>query len=566
MPACRFYYFLWLLLLTLMAASAKSQLCTGSLGDPVVNISFGTGDNPGPVLASAHTTYSYTTDLCPPDGSYTIVNSTSNCFGNTWHTVTEDHTPGDQNGYMMLVNGSVTPDFFYLDTIRNLCSGTTYEFSAWIMNILRAAACGGAGNLPKITFSIETTSGIVITSYSTGDIAAAAAPVWNQYGFYFALPAGVSDLVLRMTNNAPGGCGNDLALDDITLRPCGPLLGVNSLNGNGNNHYCPGRNFTINGNVQGGFANPDFQWQQSFDNGTSWIDLPGANTINYAGNLTNAGSYLFRMTVAAAGNIAIARCRIASKGADIIIDSLVYSVSNSSPACEGDNIDFAASGGVQYAWSGPGNFNSSVSAPSINAAAVLNTGTYHVQITTANGCLLTDSTIVTIHTKPVADAGPDKTIFEGASAGLSGHASGDYSGYKWSPEQYINNPALLSPTVSPPADITYILTVLSTAGCGNASDSVKVHVLKEIRVPNVFSPNGDGQFDTWAIPSLEEYPGCKVRVYNRYGQVVFQSTGYVAPGWDGTYDGKPLPIGVYYWIIDPKNGRKQINGSLTILR
>jgi gliding motility-associated-like protein len=94
---------------------------------------------------------------------------------------------------------------------------------------------------------------------------------------------------------------------------------------------------------------------------------------------------------------------------------------------------------------------------------------------------------------------------------------------------------------------------------------VFVQVLKNLIVPNTFTPNGDKINDTWKILYLESYPGCTVDVYNRYGQRVFNSVGY-GREWDGTVNGNPLPIGTYYWIINPKNGRAQMNGSVTIIR
>src|SRR6266705_3371336 len=103
-----------------------AQLCNGSLGDPVVNITFGSGANPGPPLYSLMN-YTYAGNDCPPDGSYTVANSTSNCFGFTWHNVPEDHTPGDVNGYMMVVNASFNPGDFFVKTVDGLCPSTTYE-------------------------------------------------------------------------------------------------------------------------------------------------------------------------------------------------------------------------------------------------------------------------------------------------------------------------------------------------------------------------------------------------------------------------------------------------------
>jgi len=82
-----------IVLFCLHIQAAKAQVCNGSLGDPVVNVNFGSGSNPGSSLQSATTTYSFTFTNCPNDGSYTVVNSTAGCFGNSWHTVPEDHTP-----------------------------------------------------------------------------------------------------------------------------------------------------------------------------------------------------------------------------------------------------------------------------------------------------------------------------------------------------------------------------------------------------------------------------------------------------------------------------------------
>jgi gliding motility-associated-like protein len=89
--------------------------------------------------------------------------------------------------------------------------------------------------------------------------------------------------------------------------------------------------------------------------------------------------------------------------------------------------------------------------------------------------------------------------------------------------------------------------------------------LKTPNIPNTFSPNGDGIHDKWEIKYLNTYPGCTVEIYNRYGQLVFQSTSYNKP-WDGTFKDKQLPAGTYYYIINPKNGRKQMSGFVDIIR
>ena len=67
------------------------------------------------------------------------------------------------------------------------------------------------------------------------------------------------------------------------------------------------------------------------------------------------------------------------------------------------------------------------------------------------------------------------------------------------------------------------------------------------------------------IPFLDTYPGCIVEVYNAYGQLVFRSIGY-ATAWDGKVNGKDVPVGTYYYIVDPKNGRQRMSGYVDVVR
>ena len=84
---------------------SQAQLCTGSLGDPIVNITFGSGSGTGTALGAATTSYNFFGNDCPTDGNYTVRANTVNCFSSTWHALTVDHT-GNANGYFMLINAS----------------------------------------------------------------------------------------------------------------------------------------------------------------------------------------------------------------------------------------------------------------------------------------------------------------------------------------------------------------------------------------------------------------------------------------------------------------------------
>jgi gliding motility-associated-like protein len=190
--------------------------------------------------------------------------------------------------------------------------------------------------------------------------------------------------------------------------------------------------------------------------------------------------------------------------------------------------------------------------------------TIRYTFTTDKGCINFTEEKVEVYKVPVANAGPDRVVLKDGMVTLTGSATGTNLSYLWTPSYKLNNITTLTPAASPDDDFTYNLTVTSTEGCSDA-DQVFVKVLKAPAIPNVFSPNGDGIHDKWQIDYLDSYPGATVEIYNRYGQLVFQSKGYSKP-WDGTYNGKQVPVGTYYYIINPKNGRKQISGFVDIIR
>jgi gliding motility-associated-like protein len=283
-----------------------AQLCSGSLGDPAVNITFGNG---GPDSSGNRPTnaYTYTNSTCPNDGYYTITNSTSGCFNNSWHTVSSDHTGG---GSFMLVNASYDPGDFFVSTVTDLCPNTTYEFAAWIINVLNRF-----GIKPNLTFSIETPSGEILQQYFTGDILESTRPTWKQYGFYFITPVNNPVIVLRIRNNAPGGNGNDLGLDDITFRPCGASITSDIVNSPDTVDVCEGnRNaYTFVSEVSSSYASPVYQWQESTDSGKTWVDIAGADSLTYFYEpKIPPGRYAYRMAVTERTSSGIKACRIAS--------------------------------------------------------------------------------------------------------------------------------------------------------------------------------------------------------------------------------------------------------------
>lgn len=141
--------FLLLLLVSNCNNYAQLGFCNGSKGDPIFTENFGNGTNYGPALPAGITNYTFITGN-PNDGFYTLYYRTN--LYSTWH-YSLDHTPDatdGPNGKALIVNADAsTSGDFYKRTVTGLCINTTFEFSAWLMNIYNPNSnfCG-AGEIP----------------------------------------------------------------------------------------------------------------------------------------------------------------------------------------------------------------------------------------------------------------------------------------------------------------------------------------------------------------------------------------------------------------------------------
>ncbi len=209
--------FILLLLITTQNLKAQPGACIFKPSNPTIH--FGSGMIPDPNDISL-VTYGRVKHPCPSDGHYSFVPSTRECFRGDWHTLTEDHTPGDQNGNMMIVNAAHFGGPFLDIPITGLKSNTSYELGMWLMNLCRPTDKCPSLLLPNLKIMIKTPEGRQIAHIVTRDLPRTAQPRWNQHRVLFTTPENTSNLQLLMMDNAPGGCGNDFALDDITFREC----------------------------------------------------------------------------------------------------------------------------------------------------------------------------------------------------------------------------------------------------------------------------------------------------------------------------------------------------------
>ncbi|TSD67227.1 PKD domain-containing protein [Inquilinus sp. KBS0705] len=218
-------------------------------------------------------------------------------------------------------------------------------------------------------------------------------------------------------------------------------------------------------------------------------------------------------------------------------------------------------------FTGTGTFSGTgVTSAGVFDPRVAGPGTHTIvyKFVTNGGCDFTDTQDIVVNPDPVVNAGTDFLLLEGEGFVMPATATGNGLAYKWLPSNGLDHDDVLNPVVKATDDTNYKLTVTSAEGC-TAFDEIFVKVLKTPIVVNAFTPNGDGINDTWTIKNIETYPGNTVDIYNRYGEKVYSSVGY-AVAWDGKYHGVYVPAGAYYYIINPKNGRKPISGNVTVIR
>lgn len=477
-------------ILTVTALKARAQTqnnsCDGSLGDPIFTQDFGSGQNPGPALSAVYTNMIYTVNNCPDDGYYTIANSitgSGNCHQQTWHNVTSDHT-GNPNGYMMIVNASYASSVFFTQTAPVLCPNTTYYFSAYILNLITAAAANSDNvSEPNILFSVETTDGQVLQTDTTHTIEPTSTPTWVQKGLYFTTQnVDLSNIVVKMTNLAPGGNGNDLILDDITFRACGPAIqtGFGSVTNSTPQPLCQGGSATYNllASVPGA-NNPSYQWQSYHTNG-GWTDTLGQNSssMNVVFKDAVPGTYQYRVGIANGSAITSASCRVYSQPliVNVSTNPVIGGVPVTQSACAGDTVSILATGGVTYQWSGPNLAPTSQNPLTINGITLADAGKYTLTAYNQYSCPTTTSTQITVNPKPVATiSGDGATVCEGSSTQLVAHGGATY---EWSPAGTLNDPTVPNPIATPTDTTTYTVKVYNQFNC-YVTETATVNVLKK---------------------------------------------------------------------------------------
>ncbi|WP_164674193.1 T9SS type B sorting domain-containing protein [Maribacter litoralis] len=603
----------------------KAQLgfCGGNSGDPIFTEDFGAGTNNGPALPAGTTTYNFTA-FTPNDGDYTI-SSTTNYFD--WLSL-QDHTPGDTNGKAFIVNASFTAGEFYQRQVTGLCENTTYEFSSWLINLQPANSCEGNSIPVNVRFQIwDETDTNLLAQGDTGNIFNTGSTEWDQYALVFKTEPGQTSVILKMRNNSNGGCGNDLAIDDILFRTCGDNVTVSTSNNEANLVVCEtqgGVSRTLTATPDSSvFSTHAYQWQQSTDQQT-WTDITGENSAVLNTPAVTTTTY-FRTKIAEdAVNINNDLCNVVSDVFDITVLPIPDAPTSNGDItiCEGELGTLSVSTQSNYIvnWYDAEIGGNLVLAES-NTLEIGVGGTYYAEAnSTTIECASTTRTAVSLTVNPLPIVPDDMSTFLCEDSFTTLDAEVEDATYLWNTgetTQLINVTAageynvLITNTNGCSAmrnfnvkqiDLPIIDTIesdgasilVATMNTGNfeysldgisfqpspifdaveggfytiyVQDNTDCGVVTQdfyhLVIPKFFTPNGDTFNDTFAPDGLEIFSNIAISIFDRYGKLL-KFGNSDSTSWDGTFQGEQMPEDDYWYLI--KADSSQFKGHFSLKR
>lgn len=252
--------------------------------------------------------------------------------------------------------------------------------------------------------------------------------------------------------------------------------------------------------------------------------------------------------VVSSNTLACSRTAVAYNLAFELLPVLSIQKIGDTPLCNGETISLQAvfsSGNVK--WS-TGETSSTIQ--------IKSSGIYSATIKTVAGCEINQSLNLQFFPKPKLNI-PDATLCQFNNQKVTLTAPAGFTRYEWNGVSGTRN-------YTTSALGTVHLMVTDQNGC-TATETININsYCDDIRMANTFTPNGDGINDTWTITGLENDASSNVKVFNRSGSLIFESCGYATP-WNGTRNGQQLPAGSYYYLINTKNNKRVLSGTVTII-
>lgn len=252
--------------------------------------------------------------------------------------------------------------------------------------------------------------------------------------------------------------------------------------------------------------------------------------------------------------------------ADISIRNPYGRIDNDTALCPGGSAHLLVGNGVRYQWFPDINLSCTDCPDPI--ATPTQTTTYYAAIFDQYGRSDTLEATVVVNAPPVVSAGRDTSVLYSYSVPLYAMAPAARF-YAWTPTTGLNYANVPNPIATPLETTDYVVQVIDTNYC-ISYDTVTVRVRRDMVpvVPSAFSPNGDSKNDVFQVVNLGINKLVEMRVYNRWGVMVCNTTDNTR-GWDGTYQGVPQDPGVYKYLIrvvKPDGTAHEFKGDVTLVR
>ncbi len=232
--------------------------------------------------------------------------------------------------------------------------------------------------------------------------------------------------------------------------------------------------------------------------------------------------------------------------------------------CPHDSVQLIAKGGVSYIWH-PGLYlsDSTIGSPWVHA---ITSQGYTVIATSQYGCLDTVTANVVVHPGAVLFLGDSVTIYPGESYHIVPQTN--CVSFAWFPPAGLDNAYIADPVAMPEINTKYIVRGRTEWGC-LAMDSISIYFDPSavLALPNAFTP-GSGANGKLFIIKRGEADLNYFRIFNRWGNLVFE-TSNINEGWDGTYNGKPQPFGVFVYQVEATTKQGNVfrkHGNVTLIR
>ncbi|RQO30098.1 hypothetical protein DBR32_10960 [Taibaiella sp. KBW10] len=176
----------------------------------------------------------------------------------------------------------------------------------------------------------------------------------------------------------------------------------------------------------------------------------------------------------------------------------------------------------------------------------------------SSGCWGSDSLRVRLSPKPVLRISPEDTTIT-ARQPVYYKAEGALY-YLWTDASWLSDKLIGNPVAYPQESVQYTLIGINEYGCRDTA-TARVTVIDGMKIPNAFTPNGDGKNDVFRIANVGYQGVEEFRIINRWGQVVFETINGT-DGWDGQYKGQPAEMGTYFYSIR----LRLLDGSVKVFR